>query len=232
MKRPAIFLMALMIIAAAVHVPAAEIHKGKVIATMDSGGYTYIEFEENGKNSWVATKPLKVSAGDTIEFANAITMKDFTSKTLNKTFAWIFFAGYVTVEGKQPAQENKNLPAGHAPVDKKTKARVTVEPGSVKKAANGYTVAQCYSMKDGLNGKRIDVRGRVVKFAANIMGKNWVHIQDGTGEKGSNDLTVTTGQVVNIGDLVLVTGKIVYDKDFGAGYSYRVIIEDAAVVVE
>ena len=76
------------------------------------------------------------------------------------------------------------------------------------------------------------MRGKVVKFSANIMGKNWVHLQDGTGESGINDLTVTTSAVVNKGDTVLVSGVLVIDKDFGYGYSYDVIIEDAEVSVE
>jgi hypothetical protein len=64
------------------------------------------------------------------------------------------------------------------------------------------------------------------------MGKNWIHLQDGTGDNGSNDLTVTTDSTVNVGDTVLVSGVLNTDKDFGYGYQYAVIVEDAKITVE
>ncbi|MCP5053876.1 MAG: nucleotide-binding protein [bacterium] len=216
-------------------------HKGEVLETMDSGGYTYVRFREKDQTLWVAARRFQVKKGDTVEFSQAAPIKNFQSKTLGKTFDTILFVGSVKVNGKVPGRDNKmQLPKGHVPLDskpapdaKKSKAKVvTVTPGSIKKAAGGYTVAQCYKEKDTLNGKKISVRGRVVKFTPGIMGRNWLHIKDGSGEIGADDLTVTTQQEVKTGDLVLVTGTIVYDKNFGAGYIYKVIVEKATVVVE
>lgn len=204
------------------------VHEGKVIATMNSGGYTYVQFEENGKKPWAACPQTDISVGDTIIFSHAAPMKNFYSKTLDRTFASIFFVGRIKVKGRTTG----GLPEGHAPVNPVARGKITVEPGSVKKAADGYTVAECYAKKSALKGNVVKVRGRVVKFIPKIMGKNWVHIRDGTGQKGSNDLTITTKETVQVGDLILVTGTIVYDKDFGAGYLYPVIIEDASIVVE
>jgi hypothetical protein len=65
------------------------------------------------------------------------------------------------------------------------------------------------------------------------MGKNWLHVRDGSGAEGTNDLTVTTaGAMPNVGDTVVVTGPVVLNKDFGMGYQYDVLIEDAQVTVE
>ena len=72
----------------------------------------------------------------------------------------------------------------------------------------------------------------MVKFNANILGTNWIHIQDGTGEKGMNDLTVTSSQRVKVGDTVVIRGRVTVEKDFGAGYKYDVIVENATVTVE
>ena len=74
--------------------------------------------------------------------------------------------------------------------------------------------------------------GKVVKYNAMIMGKNWIHLQDGTGEPGSNDLTVTTQGTAFVGDTVLVRGNIGLDRDMGAGYRYDVLIEDATITVQ
>jgi hypothetical protein len=208
-------------------------HKGKVINTMDSGGYTYIEFEEKGKKLWVATAKMKVSVGDTIEFSQGALMKNFHSKTLNKTFEDILFVGFVWVVGaKKTPGKSMALAPSHVPIGKKIPPKITVEPGSIKKARGGYTVKECYAMKESLKGKTVTFRGKVVKFASQIMGKNWIHIQDGTGKEGTNDVTVTSTEMVNVGDVVLVSGKITYNKDFGAGYVYPVIIEDVSITVE
>jgi hypothetical protein len=220
-----------------------QTHKGKVVTTMDSGGYTYIQFEEKGKKLWAATGKMKVSVGDSIEFSQGAPMKNFHSRTLNKTFEDILFVGVVKVAGAKEtpgksmalAQSHApigSVPKGHVPIGKKIPQKITVKPGSIKKAPGGYTVTECYSMKDSLKGKTVTVRGKVVKFASQIMGKNWIHIQDGTGKEGTNDLTVTSAAIVNVGDVVLVSGKIAYDKNFGAGYVYPVIIEDASITVE
>jgi len=99
----------------------------------------------------------------------------------------------------------------------------------VAKAAGGYTVAEVYAKAAELGGKEILLNARVVKFSPNIMGTNWLHVQDGSGDEETSDLTVTTDGHAQVGDLVLVMGKLSVDKDFGAGYKYHVIIEGAKV---
>lgn len=86
-----------------------------------------------------------------------------------------------------------------------------------------------YAGKDRFNGKRIRISGKVVKVNNGIMGKNFFHLQDGTGKTGMNDLTVTTLDVVHVGDNVVVTGLVAVNRDFGAGYSYPLILEEASV---
>jgi hypothetical protein len=108
-----------------------------------------------------------------------------------------------------------------------------VELTGIAKAEGGKTVAEVFAEKDQLAGKPVTFRGKVVKTNANIMGKNWLHVRDGSGADGTNDLTVTTaGAIPNVGDTVVVTGPVVLNKDFGMGYTYEVLIEDAQVTVE
>jgi len=108
-----------------------------------------------------------------------------------------------------------------------------VDLAGIVKAEGGKTVAEIYAEKDALADQPVTFRGKVVKVNPDIMGKNWVHVQDGSGAEGSNDLTVTTaGTLPNVGDTVLVAGKLALNKDFGMGYQYPVIVEDATVTVE
>ncbi|MEK6725656.1 MAG: hypothetical protein AABY54_03780 [Deltaproteobacteria bacterium] len=95
-----------------------------------------------------------------------------------------------------------------------------------------YKVEELYAKKEELNGKKVTVKGKVVKFSAGIMGKNWIHLQDGSGKQGTNDITITTDQNTSIGENITVTGNLVTNKDFGAGYKYEAIIEEATVKAE
>ena len=108
-----------------------------------------------------------------------------------------------------------------------------VDLTGIAKADGGKTVAEVFAEKEQLAGKPVTFRGKVVKTNADIMGKNWLHVRDGSGADGTNDLTVTTaGAIPNVGDTVVVTGPVVLNKDFGMGYVYDVLIEDAEVKVE
>jgi hypothetical protein len=245
-----VFIAALILAAAAPsRAQDTAVHKGKVTATMDSGGYTYVEFEENGKKAWAASQPFKVAVGDMIEFSGGLPMESFTSKSLNRTFPLIYFAGAITKVGAGTAVSattgsgaaggavaGGQLPAGHMQIPIKDippkTAPAKIAPGSIAKADGGFTIAEIYAKGKTLNAKSVKVRGRVVKFMADVMGRNWLHIQDGTGGERSNDLTVTTSQTAAVGDLVLVAGTLAADKDFGSGYAYTVIVEGATVKVE
>jgi hypothetical protein len=108
-----------------------------------------------------------------------------------------------------------------------------VDLAGIAKADGGKTVADVFAEKDALAGKPVAVRGKVVKVNSGIMGKTWIHVRDGSGAEGTSDLTVTTTTAQpNVGDTVLVTGPVSRNKDFGMGYQYDVIVEDAQVTVE
>ena len=113
------------------------------------------------------------------------------------------------------------------------KAAAEVDLTGIAKAEGGKTVAEVFAEKDALAGKPVTFRGKVVKTNPDIMGKNWLHVRDGSGAEGTNDLTITTaGALPNVGDTVVVTGNVSLNKDFGMGYAYDVLVEDAQVTVE
>ena len=105
----------------------------------------------------------------------------------------------------------------------------SAEADKVAAAKDVVKVEEVFAKKDTLNGRKITVKGEVVKFNSGIMGKNWVHIQDGSGKPGTNDLTATTQDSAKVGDKVIITGTLAVEKDFGAGYIYEAIIEEASM---
>jgi len=217
---------------------------GKVLETMNAGGYTYVQVDNGTEKIWAAAPQFDAKVGEKVTVPEGMPMKDYESKTLNRKFDVVFFVGAIT-KGDQPppqmaapaggnfnAEASAQLPEGaHPKLDPAQAAKDSkVSFTGIKKADK--TVGDVFAAQDSLGGKEVAVRGKVVKFSAQIMGKNWVHVQDGTGQPGGNDLTVTTSDSAKVGDTVVVSGKITLKKDFGMGYKYDLIIEDGKVKVE
>jgi len=208
---------------------------GKVVETMNSGGYSYVCLEKNGKKTWVAVPEMKVIVGREMSFQPGQAMPNFTSKSLNRTFDSVIFSGGPV----SPASDAGGvLPPGHAEVKGNSggsKAAVSSADKNIKveKAAgpDAYTVGEIFAKRKELDKKTVVVKGKVVKVSEGIMGKNWVHLQDGTGDpkKSTHNLVVTTDEVPSVGDVVTIKGTVSKDKDFGSGYKYNVIIEKAAI---
>jgi len=169
-------------------------------------------------------------------------MKDFESKTLNRKWDVVYF-GTLAGQGGPAApagggmgggmgamgagQNPESMAATHAAA-----ATGPTDVGDVKvpkaSGADARTVAEIWAQRAALKEKSVTVRGKVVKWNAGIMGKNWLHLRDGSGAAGKdNDITITTSDAAAVGEVVLVKGTVRVDKDFGAGYAYPVIIEDA-----
>jgi len=213
-------------------VPASGF-SGKVVETMNAANYTYVLVDTGTNKVWVAALAFKVKVGDSAAVGQTMPMPKYHSKTLNRDFDVVYFATSVVVNGVQPTAgaEMRELPKNHPPINSAA-AAPNLDLAGIKKAVGGKTVAEICGSKAKLGGQQVKVRGKVVKYNANIMGKNWLHIRDGTGSEGSNDLVVTTAAEVKVGDTVLVSGAVSLNKDFGAGYKYAVIIEDAKLAVE
>jgi hypothetical protein len=212
--------------------------RGSVLETMDAAGYTYVLLDTVEGHRWVAAQQTPVAVGDIVQTNQGMAMQNFTSRSLNRTFEVIYFSGALqTLSATTPpaAQPATALPPGHpTTMAAPAAADAMVTDVAVAALEEGKDIAWVHANKDSLAGQAVSLRGTVVKFNANILGTNWLHIQDGTGSAadGSNDLTVTSAAGAAVGDTVVVTGKIVLDKDFGAGYSYPVLMEDADLTVE
>lgn len=217
---------------------------GKVVETMDASSYTYVFVDTGTKKVWAAASKFPVKVGDTVSVPASQLMSDFHSKSLNRDFSEIYFTDKIQVNGSSSTEEK--LPQGHPPIGGATPgtlptghadiAATTPPPKTdftgLKPAKNGQTVEWIYAASAKLEGKPVKVRGKVVKYNAQILGKNWLHIQDGTGGPTNNDILVTTTSEAKLGDTVLVEGKVASNKDFGSGYKYALMIEDAKVTVE
>lgn len=208
---------------------AAVTLSGKVVETMNGGGYTYISLEKNGKKTWVAVPEIKVTVGQEIALQPGQEMRNFASKSLNRTFdSIIFSAGPVSQPVAMDAEQVGEKHAGSKAAVVKSDEKISVEKAS---GPDACTIAEIFARRSKLNKKTAVVKAKVMKVSAGIMGKNWIHLQDGTGDaaKGTNNLVATSQDLPAQGEIVTMKGTIYKDKDFGAGYKYSVIMEQATI---
>jgi len=202
---------------------------GTVVETMDAANYTYVRVKSDDGEIWAASSQFAVAVGDRVVVPLQMPMQNFHSESLNRDFPVIYFASAITKEGEQPPA---GMPPGHPPIGGGTTASGAGQvTEAVEPAPGGVTVARVWADRASLSGKTVTVRGKVVKYNGNIMNLNWLHLQDGSGaaSEGTHDLAVTTTATAKVGDIVTVTGTVAADKDFGAGYVYKVIVIDASV---
>jgi len=199
---------------------AASVVTGEVLEVKDVDSYTYLRLKTKDGETWAAVGKAPVKVGAKVTIDNPMVMKNFESKSLKKTFATIVFG---TLGGT-----GKDTTSAHAGM---AKTAPDTTPIKVAKAsgANARTVAEVITKSAELKDKPVLVSGKVVKYNPGIMGKNWVHLRDGSGDaaKDTDDILVTTLAQTKVGDVATVSGVVRTDKDFGAGYTYKVLIEDA-----
>ena len=219
--------------------PSSGTVKGEVLEVKDVENFTYLLLKMDGVETWAAVMKTPVSKGAMVTIENAIVMKNFQSKTLKKTFPSIIFGNLSGAAGASASAATANAQAGHVMgattplMPKKLPTINSAADDHVTKAtgSNAKTVAEVAASGSKLKDKTVVVRGKVVKYNPEIMGKNWIHLRDGSGSAAdeTNDILVTTNAKAKVGDVVTVKGVVHTDKDFGAGYAYKVLIEEATL---
>jgi hypothetical protein len=201
------------------------VHKIVVKEVIQTNNYTYLLVEENDADKWLAVSQMEANKGETYYYTGGFEMKNFESKELGKTFESVYFLQSVSstpdIMAKEPVAEPHST----------GKLNVEKQDVSVKPAEDGITIAELFAHKDSYAGKTVKIRGRVTKYNAAIMKKNWVHIQDGSEYSGKFDLTATTDMEVAVGDIITLEGTVAINKDFGYGYAYDVLLEDSKVLI-
>jgi hypothetical protein len=219
---------------------------GPILDKLEAPPYSYLQVKTAQGNVWAAVPQTKLAKGETVRVYNPMLMTKFESKTLKRTFDEVYF-GTLTVDGSDANANGAgaasamggSAPAGAAAgtsphTGAPAQGTEPVKVGKVAKAtgADARTIAEAWEQKEALTGKTVTIRGTVVKYNPAVMGKNWLHLQDGSGnaDKGTNDITVTTMDEVVKGQTVTIKGTVKTGQDFGAGYKYAIIVEDAKLV--
>ena len=220
--------------------PVALAHTGEVQEVLQANAYTYLKVKENDQEFWIAVTKRESTVGETISFSQGSPMPNWESKDLQRTFEMVYLVDRVgspqdgssamgphATMGAQPTADAQAALMSHHKKTATDKLDITIEP-----VEGGITLADLFANRANYASKAVTVKGKVTKVNRAIMGKNWVHLQDGTSDAGVYDLTITTQDQVNEGDIAAFTGTITLNKDFGSGYSYEIIMQDAKQLKE
>jgi hypothetical protein len=212
--------------------PAGEDISGQVVETMNAAGYTYARLDRGGTELWIAGPQAQLAIGTKLGRMDGMVMTNFRSEALARTFERIYFvnayagAGGAAVGGAAAGGAAADPHAGAAA------SAAAVKMDKVAPVRGGKTIAEIISGKAVLAGKPVVVRGKVVKFNSGILDRNWIHLRDGSAADGGDDLLVTTSAQAKLGDVIVARGTVAVDKDFGAGYSYAIIVENATLAAQ
>jgi hypothetical protein len=204
---------------------ASHVRTAKVLEVVEATSYTYVRVESEGEEFWAAGPKTEIEKGAEILLDRVMVMNDFHSKDLDRDFETLLFLEEIVVPGDQASAEQQIADAHAKPVIQQTDHVIDVSP-----VEGGISLAELFDNIEDYEDKNVIVSGEVVKFNPQIMGKNWLHIQDGSGENKMYDLTITTQEHVAVGDIVHFSGKIITDQDFGSGYVYDVLMEAGAQI--
>lgn len=195
----------------------------KVKAVEQVPNYTYLLVKGKGPEYWIAVSSTEIQVGESITYQGGMLMEDFHSKELDRTFEKVLFLDGLEA-GQAAPNTDKMLGTSHGSdlSADRLETNIDHEEGIV-------SISELFANPDDYEGKTIRVKGEVAKFNANIMDRNWIHIQDGSEFEGNYDLTVTSQEGFVVGQVVILEGILALNRDFGYGYSYEILLEKATL---
>ncbi len=210
----------------------SEPHTGVVQELLQATEYTYLNLKEGSETYWIAVRKREASVGDEISFQGGLEMRDFASTDLNRTFARVLFVDQVGDANTATGMMAEPHGAPHGAPMSSGKPVLAQQTLAIDPIEGGTTIGNLFAQRERHAAQTVKIKGKVTKINRGIMGRNWIHLQDGTESNGEFDLTLTTQDDANVGDVVVFEGTVAVNRDFGAGYKYDIIVEDAKRVAD
>jgi hypothetical protein len=242
MKIPAAILVATLAFAGALAAedaapPPVPPVQGEVLEVLDGGAFTYLRLQTANGEAWAVVRSASVVKGTQVTIEDPELLQNFESKSLQRRFDAVVFgtlkgptgviaaAGH-SPHGAPPGAVDLARPHG-SPVQPRDAAAAIVAKAE---GADARTVAEVYAQRLALQDRPVRIRASVTKVTPGVMGRNWIHLRDGSGSMadGSNDIVVTSKEEPTVGDIVIATGVVKTNVNLGSGYAYKVLVEDGS----
>ena len=204
-----------------------DMHEVEVLDLLHTDKYTYLDVQEDDQRYWIAVSKMEANKGDRYMYQGGLLKKNFYSREFDRNFETIYLVSRLLPVGGSAAGSAMERAKASLGQEQETSDIIVTQP------EGGISLKTLFSDPDRYAGQTIMVKGQCVKVNNRIMDRNWVHIQDGSVQDGEKlDLTLTTQENVPVGAIALFKGQISTKKDFGAGYRYEILMEEAIVVQE
>tara|TARA_R110001583_G_scaffold114876_2_gene265331 strand:+ start:7127 stop:7828 length:702 start_codon:yes stop_codon:yes gene_type:complete len=204
-------------------------NKIEVLEVIQVNSYTYLRVNEVDQEKWIAVPSTKANVGDFFYYTGGMEMPDFESKELKRTFKSVTFLGSIS----KTQNMNDNSSFNHSELKKEEKTNSNKRASiSIGQTEGVISISKLLKEKKRFVGQKVKIKGKVTKFNTQIMSKNWIHLQDGTAHEAKFDVTITTNEVVKLEDIIILEGIVSINKDFGYGYFYDLLIENAVIINE
>jgi hypothetical protein len=210
-----------------------DYQKAEVREVIQTTSYTYLRVEKNNQEQWIAISKQDINEGDIVYYEEGLEMTNFESAELHRTFESVYFVMDISDQPIKHGMPGGKSGGGHSDMGGGMEGNQPQKPViskldiQIEQPQGGTAIRDLYAKRDTYSGKMVTVRGQVTKVNSGIMGKNWVHLQDGTADGDNYDLTITTDDEPVMGEIVTYSGTLSLEKDFGYGYSYALLLEEA-----
>ncbi len=202
---------------------ASKLHTVVVNEILPTANYTYLNVTEGEKTFWIAVSSTDAKIGETYFYVGGLLKKNFESKTLNKVFDELYLIGNLVSSnhGDEVATASNNNTKVNELATNSEKIKITRQKGSIK-------ISEIVNNPKKYAGQTVQIDGECTKINLGIMGKNWIHLKDGS--QDDFDLVITSDAMVDVGAVMTIKAEVVLNKDFGAGYKYDLILENGTLV--
>ncbi len=198
--------------------PSNAFHKVVIKEVLPTSKYVYLKVNEGVESYWLATKKMEVEVGATYFFRNGLLKTNFESKEHKRTFDKLFLVSSIVPESHGNSNEQKNIEMHAFEGDNSMSGSEEASNSDI------LSIATLVGNKTNLEGKTVTLKGICTKVNAKIMGRNWIHLKDGTMD--DYDLVITSDQEIPVGHEVTIQGTVSLKKDFGSGYYYELLVEN------
>lgn len=205
---------------------ASKLHKVVVEEILNTSKYTYLNVSEDGQMTWIAIPKKDVEKGGTYYYRGGLKKTNFKSIEHDRVFETLYLVSDVS-EDPSLGMVGAGMPGEGSPHGNKTDGETLEQKTKLDPPPGGISIAELFANRKKYEGQKVKIIGKCVKLNNMIMNRNWIHLQDGSLKDNTADLTVTTTENIPLGAVVSFEGKITLNKDFGAGYKYEIIMEEA-----
>jgi len=196
-----------------------KLHRVVIKDILPATRYLYLLVQENNDEFWIAVRKMEINIGETYFYYGGLLKTNFKSNEYDKVFDKIYLVTSLVKSDHGNHINEKKLDIKDIKIAK-TKSIPEIK-GSIK-------ISELVRNQKELEGKTVQISGICSKTNPNIMGRNWIHVKDGSLD--DYDLVITSSTYVKEGTQITIKGVVALNKDFGAGYMYKLILENGVVV--